>query len=34
MTAIQKATIEDIHALGIPEKVAQALLDKLNDDNN
>ena len=34
MTAIQKATVEDIHALGIPEKVAQALLDKLNDDND
>ena len=33
MTAIQKATVEDIHALGIPEKVAEALLDKLNDNN-
>ena len=34
MTAIQKATVEDIQALGIPEKVAQALLDKLGEDNN
>lgn len=34
MTAIQKATVEDIQALGIPEKVAQALLDKLSEDNN
>ena len=33
MTAIQKATVEDIQALGIPEKVAEALLDKLNDNN-
>ena len=33
MTAIQKATVEDIHSLGIPEKVAEALLDKLNDNN-
>ena len=33
MTAIQKATAEDIQALGIPEKVAEALLDKLNDNN-
>ena len=33
MTAVQKATVEDIHALGIPEKVAEALLDKLNDNN-
>ncbi|MBM7636965.1 excinuclease ABC subunit UvrC [Streptococcus saliviloxodontae] len=27
--AIQKATVEDMQALGIPEKVAQAVLDKL-----
>ena len=33
MTAIQKASAEDIQALGIPEKVAEALLDKLNDNN-
>ncbi|MGT2907558.1 excinuclease ABC subunit UvrC [Streptococcus dentiloxodontae] len=33
MAAIQKASIEDIHALGIPEKVAQAVLEKLAKDS-
>ena len=34
MTAIQQASVEDIQALGIPEKVAQALLDKLSQDSH
>lgn len=34
MTAIQQASVEDIQALGIPKKVAQALLDKLSQDSH
>ncbi len=30
ITAIQKATIEDLRALGLPEKVAESVLEKLN----
>ncbi|MBM7643403.1 excinuclease ABC subunit UvrC [Streptococcus loxodontisalivarius] len=32
--AIQKATTEDMQALGIPEKVAQAVLDKLSQEDS